>query len=1175
MFFHKNKRKSAFCTKRIAFCALFLVGIIAGVTILILKVNAQLVPVASVEIASSHSNYENGDPGAWKVTKSATWTDVGKAKITFEVKSIPKYDDSKKHDVVMVIDVSGSMNGNKIAQVKADASDLVDALLSNADNRVALVTFESQATIISHFTNDKTQMVNHINSISTKGCTNYYDGLVKAKEVLDGYTPQDSRELILLFLTDGYPNESVPNEKAQYAALKQAYPYMTINGIQYEMGDIVLQPIIDVSDNQFIADMSSLNNTLFEATVTPYSYDEFILTDYVDDTYWTVAGLDALKASLGEMGLEYDGSTPKITWNLSGLLHSGKTATLSIDINLNGIYQDIEDLLLPTNKHESIQTKIDDTPDENIDSTGTPILKDAYNVIYDANVPEGCELTGTVPDTASYVVFSSVEISSNNIYCQNYIFKGWRISTDGVKRINDDYFRMPGKDVYITAIWAMASISKSMDGALHTRATAKLDYGRNVNYKLKMLADSSVTSAYTQDNNVSAIIKSDQAPAFAYDVDIPSTNIISGPTSDVPVYAWYEEGTIYYYSEADDIYMNENSENLFYNFRSLSDISGLQYLNSSRTTTMSSLLDYCNSITSLDILSKWDVSKVTNFSRALGHLTSLQNLSGLEEWDTSSATNMYGMFYYDSAITNVDELENWNLTSVNNIGSMFEGASNLVNVDGLAKWDVSNAQIMYYLFARTSNLSDISGVYDWDTSSATNMDYMFQYNTSLTNIDYLAKWNTSNVKKMNSMFYNATALVDIDGALGWNVSNVTNMAAMFSQAIALQNIDGAINWNTEKVEDMSRMFSGASSLASIAGAINWKTGNVNSMDSMFYDAKSLTNIDSAINWDTSKVTTMYMMFQGASKLTNIDGAINWNVEKVETMYWMFTNDSSLENVDGAINWRTPSLKTIDHMFASTKLTNVDALANFDVSNVTSFEGVFSYAGSLTNVDGLLNWDVSRAKTFNNLFMNAKSLNNIDGLRRWDVSNATGFANIFSSNGALSDISALANWTTTNATTFAGTFNGAKLITDLTPIRGWDTSKVTSLYNTFRGASSLSSLSPISDWDVSQVTSMYGTFASMPRIQNLDDLSGWDVSSVTSMYEMFIGDAGLTDISGISNWTTTSLTSIAGMFGSDVNITDLSPLEGWDITNLSNVKNAFNNIPETIARPSWYAALATP
>ena len=48
-----------------------------------------------------------------------------------------------------------------------------------------------------------------------------------------------------------FSNEDTPNQVATYTVLKDKYPYMTIDGIQYEMGKDIIQEIIEISDNQW------------------------------------------------------------------------------------------------------------------------------------------------------------------------------------------------------------------------------------------------------------------------------------------------------------------------------------------------------------------------------------------------------------------------------------------------------------------------------------------------------------------------------------------------------------------------------------------------------------------------------------------------------------------------------------------------------------------------------------------------------------------------------------------------------------------------------------------------------------------------------------------------------------------------------------------------------------
>ena len=77
------------------------------------------------------------------------------------------------------------MYGDKIARAKQDAIDLVDYLLSDSHNRVALITFETRSTVVSGFINNKEELINYINNLSVTGCTNYNAGLLNVFEVME------------------------------------------------------------------------------------------------------------------------------------------------------------------------------------------------------------------------------------------------------------------------------------------------------------------------------------------------------------------------------------------------------------------------------------------------------------------------------------------------------------------------------------------------------------------------------------------------------------------------------------------------------------------------------------------------------------------------------------------------------------------------------------------------------------------------------------------------------------------------------------------------------------------------------------------------------------------------------------------------------------------------------
>ena len=413
------------------------------------KTLSEIKPIPKVTFKSQNLNYDKSEPGSFKVDKSAKWIGEGKAKVTIEVNSIIK-ESTQAKDIIFVLDVSGSMSGDKLNQVKKDTTDLATAVLSNPRNRVALITFDSSAERVSDFTSNKDEFLNKVNALNAGGRTNYKAGLQEAKKLLEGYKKEKGKDLVLLFLSDGFPEEETPNEVAVYNELKQKHPYMSINAIQYEMGDEIQAPIKAISERQFSADMKGLNNALFDASATPIIYDNFVITDYISKHFKGTA--TKIKASQGDVKFEGD----QVTWNL-GTYISGTKATLEIELDQVGSREEF----YKTNKGIDIKTIFEKVKEDQI-SSKTPILKDAYKVIYEANTPKGCTVNN-LEKTKSHRPFENVQLIKGTATCDGYLFQGYELITD-VKYINKDYIEMPERDVILRATWTKARVDKDMQG---------------------------------------------------------------------------------------------------------------------------------------------------------------------------------------------------------------------------------------------------------------------------------------------------------------------------------------------------------------------------------------------------------------------------------------------------------------------------------------------------------------------------------------------------------------------------------------------------------------------------------------------------------------------------------------------------------------------------------------
>ena len=693
------------------------IAIVILFAIVVPKSFAASTPVEYITFSSKNLNYEKKDEGSWNLIKSAKWIGRGRARITFNINTNQMLKDNVYRDVILVVDNSSSMVGEKLNKVKSDSVDLVNRLLEDSNNRLGLISFSGSSTILSGLTNNSSELISKINDLTANGNTNYYQALVKVDEMLKSYKKENNRECVVLFLTDGYPNINTPNEIAQYQYLKKEYSYLNINGIQYEMGNTILEEIRNISDKQYIANMDTLNNVLLDASLPRISYDNFEVTDYINDQYFDIDSVDDITVSAGSVRL--DGN--QVRWNLDGI-SSGSSVTMTIDIQLKDEYIN-EFSLYQTNIKEEVSSEINGIKEE-VSETDTPILSNSFTVTYDKNTPEGGLVVGDVPNTKEYSVFDTVEISNDSLSCDGYQFQGWEVvNKEDVAMIGSNAFQSSGENITLKAIWTKVSIQKSMDGVVYQ--------GEPIIKEIPNLIYSEEFWDNKYKQNITKIVienelKSIEAAEEFWDVSEASDG-------SVMAYAVLnEDGSTYtiYIQGPGKIIANENSANLFSGFTQLQSIEGLEYLDTSYVTDMRRMFDNCKKLISLD-LSTFNTSNVTNMMSMFSDCSSLTSLK-LDDFDTSKVTDM---------------------------NNMFKNCEKLINLD-LSSFDISMVINMSYMFQNCSSLKNII-LSSFNTLHATHMTSMFEGCSSLVKLD-LSSFNMENVLYTSNMFFGCQNLTEID-----------------------------------------------------------------------------------------------------------------------------------------------------------------------------------------------------------------------------------------------------------------------------------------------------------------------------------------------------------------------------------------------------------------------------
>ena len=182
-----------------------------------------------------------------------------------------------------------------------------------------------------------------------------------------------------------------------------------------------------------------------------------------------------------------------------------------------------------------------------------------------------------------------------------------------------------------------------------------------------------------------------------------NNNIVSSNNSTTPVYIWFDNGIIYYYSFANVIYMNADSSFLFSEFYNINDID-LSSFDTSNVTNMSNMFSG-STIKEID-LSSFDTSKVTNMSSMFSYCEEIEEID-LSSFDTSKVTNMSDMFSYMLGIEEID-LSSFDTSNVTNVNSMFfECKVNTIFVN--ETFDVSNVTDDFAMFSGAINLRGEKG----------------------------------------------------------------------------------------------------------------------------------------------------------------------------------------------------------------------------------------------------------------------------------------------------------------------------------------------------------------------------------------------------------------------------------------------------------------------------------
>ena len=292
----------------------------------------------------------------------------------------------------------------------------------------------------------------------------------------------------------------------------------------------------------------------------------------------------------------------------------------------------------------------------------------------------------------------------------------------------------------------------------------------------------------------------------------------------------------------------------------LTDIEGIENLNTENVTNMNSMFDRCSALTLLD-LTNFNTAKVSDMSYMFMGCSALTTIFVSDKFVTDRVTDGRDMFHM--CINLIGAIEYDGSKSDHTYANYENGYFSPEG--GFHAYAEFNNATGTLTFSR--GLSKPAGAYDLNVGN--NTPEWSTQKEDINKVVFDASFANARPTSCYKWFDMCTSLTEIEGIENLNTEKVTNMGSMFSGCHVLNPLDVS-NFDTQNVEDMSCMFSNCEGLNSL-DLSKFDTQKVTNMNSMFWNSSALTTIYVSDNFVTTKVSSGSEMFKDC---TSLKGAID-------------------------------------------------------------------------------------------------------------------------------------------------------------------------------------------------------------------------------------------------------------------------------------------------------------
>jgi len=341
----------------------------------------------------------------------------------------------------------------------------------------------------------------------------------------------------------------------------------------------------------------------------------------------------------------------------------------------------------------------------------------------------------------------------------------------------------------------------------------------------------------------------------------------------------------------------------FYGMTNLSEIIGIEHLNTSKTLYMDYMFAKCSSLARLD-LSHFDTSSLQGSSKMLSDCVGLEELYISSTMGNLAENSCEGVGRVEPCEIIAPAGFDFNVDSSN--GYFFWK-------NGFFKWEgkelaiLSNDKMTLTFHRGAWNVNDGETTYSIDNDSNN------------------PAWYAERVNVTKVVFDPSFADARPTSCFGW-----------FRGMSNLENIEGIEYLNTEEVKTMSYMFNSCEKLKTV-DVTHFNTEKVEKMGYMFMNCTGLESIDIS-GFDYSANTSCYRMFYNCTNLRDVKLG-EWKNNTNDQYGYMFSGCSSLETLDLSQLNLPSDAKTTSMLYGCKSLSLLNISSSMSILNSSACSGV--------------------------------------------------------------------------------------------------------------------------------------------------------------------------------------------------------------------------------------------